>query len=518
MRALWNGARILSCAALAACAAQPPATPERPAASKPDYERDVPAPLRTLVSAEAYAETSARLVALIADQRALPPLAPATLQRIAASPCAGALSYLVEQYYLNPEVPPALDAMANGLVPLPPGYDSRDPGRRLENPWRAANGWELFNELLDGFAEWCVFLPEIDGDQDNGLAYLQNFAWAYYRNQAGQDFVQGRNPRDPDSPLDAGRVFTQRFSAERGAFLDSGASTVRIAEWLNDPRIEIEDYQKQRVDEYRSWNEFFSRELTVDSENRTIPSRPTTMPLSRYPERDYIVVAPTDCIVNPLVQVLVMDDEVERRFVENPLQFDTVLDVKGIPISLSRLLRGVPWELAQHFEGGTGLSCVLMPNTYHRFHAPVNGTVRHAGLVEGGTYGYIDWPNWVPLDGNVGRPGTDFSQFEVFQRAVVVIEVEYRDARGVMQRGYVASIPVGLDTIGSVYLHEGITAGVEVERGYTELGGFLYGGSLDILLFSKGLASAAVQTRMGNQIGILNVGTAPPTPVDPGAK
>lgn len=26
-----------------------------------------------------------------------------------------------------------------------------------------------------------------------------------------------------------------------------------------------------------------------------------------------------------------------------------------------------------------------------------------------GTFGYDDWANWVPLDGNVGRPGTDFS-------------------------------------------------------------------------------------------------------------
>jgi phosphatidylserine decarboxylase len=42
------------------------------------------------------------------------------------------------------------------------------------------------------------------------------------------------------------------------------------------------------------------------------------------------------------------------------------------------------------------------------------------------------------------------------------------------------------------------------------LGNFYYGGSLDILLFSEGLASAAVQTRLGNQIAVFDVGSSPP--------
>ena len=54
-----------------------------------------------------------------------------------------------------------------------------------------------------------------------------------------------------------------------------------------------------------------------------------------------------------------------------------------------------------------------------------------------------------------------------------------------------------------------IKEGVDVKRGYTRLGNFFYGGSLDILLFSKGLATGAVQTRLGNQIAILNTGKVP---------
>ena len=48
-------------------------------------------------------------------------------------------------------------------------------------------------------------------------------------------------------------------------------------------------------------------------------------------------------------------------------------------------------------------------------------------------------------------------------------------------------IAVGLDKIGSVRLL--------AKQGYRELGYFLYGGSLNILPFSRGLAAAGAQTR-----------------------
>jgi phosphatidylserine decarboxylase len=94
---------------------------------------------------------------------------------------------------------------------------------------------------------------------------------------------------------------------------------------------------------------------------------------------------------------------------------------------------------------------------------------------------------------------------------VIIIEVKYAGLEeGEELTDYVASIPVGLNTIGSVVLRENIKPGAEIKRGYTELGNFYYGGSLNILLFSKGMVSPAVQTRLGNQIGIINIGTTPP--------
>jgi len=475
------------------------------ASEAPDYEQNVPEALRSLVPAGQYNEIYSKLREVRCDV-----VDEEMILRIIASPCGRSLAYLVREYCVNPAVPKALNAVVAGLKDPPPDYG-------IVNPWKgASNGGELLRLLVDDFADWCVFLPEINGDQDNGLAHIQRFAWFYYQNEAGRDFVRGRDPLKPDKPLKVGLKFVEDFNHQRGKYMWSPASTGRIEQWISDPRIEIEDYQKTKTEEYTSWNEFFAREIIIDEKTQTIPSRPVTMP-----KRDYIVVSPTDCIMNPLVQVLIEDLTVTRRYLENPLQYDTVLDVKGIPISLADLLEGVPEKYRKPFVHGTGLSCVLMPNTYHHFHSPVDGTIVHAAVLEQfGTYGYIDWPNWVPADGNVGRPGTDFSQFQVFERGVIVIEVKYANLpEGQRPKdepaeltGYVASIPVGLDTIGSVVLDGDIQPGKQVKRGYTRLGNFYYGGSLNILLFSEGLVTGAVQTRLGNQIGIINVGTPPETP------
>ncbi|SMF73766.1 phosphatidylserine decarboxylase [Tistlia consotensis] len=481
-----------------------PGTPKAGAAELPKYETAVAAELRSLVPAADYA---ARLESLTALAHPFDPalaLPPETLARVAASPCGASIAKLIEATYRDPRSYAALTLVAAGLTPPPRHYGAR-------SPWLGAKSADaLLGRMVGYFLDWCTFLPRISGNQDNGLAYIEGVAWLYYRNKAGQDYVQGRDPADPGRPLDTGLAFTRDFSIERGRFMDDPASTKYVAEWIADPRIEIGDYPLQKASDYKSWNAFFAREITIDEKTRTIPSRPATMPLSRYPERDYIVVAPTDCIMNPLVQVLEKDGKERRRFLDNPLQRDLVLDVKGIPVSVESLLGSTPEALKKPFEGGSGVACVLMPNTYHHFHAPVNGTVRHAEIVKRGTYGYLDWPNWVPPSGNVGQPGTDFSQFQQFQRGVVIIEVHYKGAEGREKTGFVASIPVGLNTIGSVVLDPDIKPGKEVKRGYTRIGNFYYGGSLDILLFSKGLVSAAIQTRLGNQIAIFNNGTTPP--------
>ena len=429
---------------------------------------------------------------------------------IATSPCSASIGGFVEGVYADEDRYSAiLNQINDGFVDPPDSYAE-------VNPWRVQVGNGAYGPMVQGlaanFAEWCTFLPQIQDDEDNGLKYILDFAWFYYRNPAGQMFTQGLDPMTgaTDSLF---LNFLEDFSNQRGDFMNTPQSTSYVAQWLNDPRIEIEDYQKQQVSDYDSWNAFFAREITIDEATQIIPSRPTTLP-----DRDYVVSAPTDCIMNPLIQVLDVGGEYGqvRALIDNPLAANTVIDVKSYPIALNELLGSAPEELKQEFVGGSGVACVLMPNTYHHFHTPVTGEVVHAEVVEVGpngalgTYGYFDFPNWVPNGGNVGQPGTDFSQFEVFQRGVVIIKISYAGVEpGYVIEGYVASIPVGLDTIGSVVLDDDIVPGAMVKRGYTRLGNFYYGGSLNILLFSKGIASPAIQVRLGNQIAILNAGATP---------
>ena len=441
-----------------------------------------------------------------------------------SSPCSTSLQYLQFQYDTDQATRKAFDKVYAGLTDLPAGYQYKESST---NPWKAAgNGKGMNRMMVDMFQDWCTALPEIKGDSDNALDPILYFAWIYYQNPAGQDFVQGRDPLSPRTPLETGPTFLSKWNEEYRNYMNSKESAKLVHEWVEDPRIEINDYEKTTATDYTSWNDFFARNLQSDKDG-SYPSRPVTMP-----ERDYVIVSPTDCIMNPLVQQVEKSPHTyERSYIENPLQLDTVLDVKNIPISVNDMLGTVPEDVKEKFVGGSGLTCVLMPNTYHHFHSPVDGTVIHAEVVKTGTpgtpgtFGYPDFPNWVPSDGNVGRPGTDFSQFQAFQRGVIVIKVEYENLpneKPEKMTGYLASIPVGLNSVGSVVLNtcdskhtdhvNCFDVGGNVQKGKTKLGNFFFGGSLNILLFSKGMISPAVQTRMGNQIGVINIGTAPKSP------
>ena len=472
------------------------------------YDQAVPSDLRSVVTRADYDANLA--IALPSVEAGI--LSGRQISLMAGSPCAASLIAFENAMVKGRETYAPLMARINaGFTPPPVGYTPEN----MPNMWSVPTGTDPFEGLMVHFAEfftaWCVFLPQIQGDEDNGLAFIQDIGWFYYQNPDAQSFTQGVNPMTGEED----RVFAdflEVFSNQRGDFMDTPASTRYVEQWATDPRIEIEDYQIKNPADYPSWNAFFSRSITTNPDG-TIPSRPVTMP-----ERSYVVVSPTDCIMNPLVQTLNLGAErgQVRALIDNPLELNTVIDVKDYPLSMDRLLAGAPDELKQAFVGGSGLSCILMPNTYHHYHAPVDGTIKYAEIVTvgsgsaAGTYGYYDFPNWVPLNGNVAQAGTDFSQFEVFQRGVIIIETTYSGSYpGEKITGYVAQIPVGLNTIGSVTFDDTTVEGAEVTKGVTRLGGFLYGGSLNILLFSKDIASPTVQTRLGNQINILNAGTAP---------
>lgn len=379
----------------------------------------------------------------------------------AECPCSNALENLKKAYEDNEVFRFLIDKAFANMQEVPEGY------RQGGNPWMGKD----FSHLYAFLKEWCTFLPTARGSTDTGLKYIEQMDLFAYKNPFARAAFQ-------TSP---GQEIFAQFAQARGRFLDSPASTRKISTWLADPRIEKQDYILPDPDAsdggFSSYNEFFSRSLNNQSQ-----SRPQTLP-----ERDYVITAPTDALMNSI-----------------PMQItdkDTRIPTKGTQkLDIEELLAGSKhW---QRFVGGTALSCILMPNTYHRYHAPVSGKVVETTLVDGALIGMQDFPSFAPPSGNVGYYGADFSAFENYKRGYFIIDTG--------KYGYVAVVPVGLSTVGSVVFKEKFLQAdspVKVQRG-DELGHFLYGGSLVMLIFEpERYSSGAIKVRLGNQIGTFETKT-----------
>ena len=324
------------------------------------------------------------------------------------------------------------------------------PNPTAVNPWKG----KKFDDLLKFFDDWYHLQPEPSGPQDE-FNYIEKFAWFYYKNEFGQQIV-GKDP---------GLSWSKDFVAARGKFLDTEGSTATIPKWIADPAIQIGQYIVP-PDGFRTFNEFFVRDL-----------RPGTRMVAS-PTDDSVMVAPTDCVltmINPLTPELGI-----------PTKLNQKLNVK-------ELLKGS--EYATYLETGTAVSCILLPDTYHHYHAVVSGKVVESREdVAGAYWGIKDFGTFFNA-GNFGY-GESYSVFEHFRRGYFVIETS--------EYGYVAMIPVGLDTIGSVVFEDKVKEvtpahPVPVYKG-EKLGHFAYGGSLVITLIEQGISSVTIP--QGQQIGV----------------
>jgi len=320
------------------------------------------------------------------------------------------------------------------------------------NPWKGKN----FDDLLEFFEEWYYLQPTPSGAQDE-FNYIEKFAWFYYKNEYGQQIV-GQDP---------GLSWTRDFVEARRIFLQSPESTATIQIWVDDPTIHIEEYIVPPGG-FESFNQFFIRELKPGT--RTVAS----------PLDDTVLVSPTDCVLNMI----------------NPLTPGAKIPTKlNQELNVEELLAGS--EYAQYFETGTAISCILMPTTYHHYHAVVSGVmVESRQDVTGSYWGIQDFGSFFNA-GNIGY-GASYSVFERFRRGYFVIQTD--------EYGYVAMIPVGLDTIGSVVFEEKYKNvnpqnPVPVYKG-DKLGHFEYGGSLVITLVEQGISSISIP--QGQQIGIFD--------------
>jgi len=319
-----------------------------------------------------------------------------------------------------------------------------------QNPWKGKDAEDLFSF----FNEWYSFLP----NTQNGLDRIMHFSLLYYNNPDGLKMVR-------EEP---GLSWTRSFVEARGKYMDTEASLSNLEAWLNASNISNDEFESP-PDGFKSFNEYFIRDL-----------KPGARPIDSV-TNDAVVVSPADCVLN---------------MIDNDITANEKIPLKGrMALNINELLGHS--EFAKQFIGGTAMACFLLPDSYHHYHSPLSGMLVESREHVGEQYfGLPDLPGMV----NRGNPGygQDFSVFEQFIHGYFVIKTP--------NHGYVAMIPVGLNTIGSVVFESPYKAvnkddAVSLYKG-EKLGHFKYGGSLVILVFEPNRLSA-VKTRLGQQIGVL---------------
>lgn len=328
--------------------------------------------------------------------------------------------------------------------------------------------------LIDYFKDWFTFLPTPTG----GLGKIQPFTHFYINNKPAFYFLnQFKSRTHGVSERHTTEIFnwTLEFIKMRGEFMDSKISARHVEDWIALPDTKIDQFIMPKSG-FQSFNDFFTRKLNYLKNPRPISE-----------EDDFSILTATG--------------DTEINFIQTDLTLATSLNVKTRQLNVNELLDSSIY--AKHFVGGTAMSCVLMPTSYHHYHSPVSGRIVESKEVPGLYNGVMDGEHWFN-DGNIGESTTDFSIFEDFHRAYYIIRT--RDF------GYVAVIPVGLNTISTIKFSSLITdestlvppgsPAVKIKKG-DELGHFAYGGSLNILLFQKDVFSA-ISVLMGQRIGKLN--------------
>ncbi len=253
------------------------------------------------------------------------------------------------------------------------------------------------------------------------------------------------------------------FAIDWGNFLDTKESlpTWALASFAADSMYNIPLYSDSAT-KWKTFNEFFYREFNGANKNGHSPLRPIA-----EPGNNNVIVSSADCTY-----------QMAYPIDEN----GNVLGVNGKPTSVklkhthtvntvTELLQDE--ELAKAFNGGTFVHYFLSPFDYHRFHSPVDGTVKACKAVQGNVFLDVE----LNGDGEFHAPDSSVGGYE-FQQARGVFVV---DTGG--PAGLVASVPIGMAQVSGVDMYTKMK-GKKVEKG-DEFGKFRFGGSDTILLFQK---------------------------------
>ena len=241
------------------------------------------------------------------------------------------------------------------------------------------------------------------------------------------------------------------YAVAWGAYLDTTASARHVDSFRTNPAFRWDDYMPPPSG-YQTFNQFFARHV-----------RPGRRPVAEMGD-DSIVVSPADA--NFIGAWPVAADSsicvAEHR-----------VDVKGLRWSIPQLLQGSPY--AERFADGVFTHSALRTFDYHRWHAPVAGTVLEARIVQGQV-----WLDVVAVEADVNGAKQNVL------RALEGTGYQFVQTRGLVVLGtpvgLVACLPVGMAQVSSVVITAEV--GSRIRKG-EELGYFQFGGSDFVMVFER---------------------------------
>lgn len=236
---------------------------------------------------------------------------------------------------------------------------------------------------------------------------------------------------NPFGTLLLNMVIKRKFISEiYGKKMDKPKSKAKISSFIKEMNIDMNDYARD-INEYKSFNDFFYRELKAGARNIDM--------------NENILVSPADG------KILAYKDLKEKdKFF-----------IKGSEFTLEEFFNNK--ELAKKYEGGTFVIVRLAPADYHRFHFPADGKISETKKINGYYYSV-----------STHAIKKNFRIFCENKREYAILSTE--------RFGDIAMIDVGATMVGSIvqtYKKDSFVKKGE-EKGY-----FLFGGSTCILVFEK---------------------------------
>lgn len=339
---------------------------------------------------------------------------------------------------------------------------------------------EKYYQFLDSYVRWVPNERGHDEHVDECLFQLARFYWLIDQPD-GLELQQ-----HVESHEAKGNDFTRwlvDFANDWGSFLNTSESLTResLLSFYDDPTFNVLEYvgsveappgagwSKEKLDNerwkeaqatWKSFNQFFSRE-----------TKPGLRPVAGMFD-DRIICAPADFTFK----------------MKTKISEDSKITVKGThTYSVIDLLDGSPYR--DRFKGGLFMHSFLSTFDYHRFRAPVRGTVLECRAIQAEVYLGVEIAQNLRLE-VTDETGYQFSQ----TRGLIIWDSPI---------GLVAALPMGMAQVSSVNMTA--VEGSYLNKG-EEFGYFLFGGSDMILLFEAGsdvviTSAPGIHTNAGMAIG-----------------